>query len=274
MTILVISIQAQEIDTLFYYDPDGLVEYPCGYTDDVNDYAVYFTNNQLWDSYSIKKVEFLMPNYEPYHIYEFAVSKDSDIRPDSIIYLAPTDTLLENERFPNWKSVDLSSIETLQKMTGNFWIQGIALAQTLCNSFQSSGHSYVHLFLTDTWTKARDFTVRVIIEKNVTSLGNNNKKNYLIAKPELLVFPNPFNSSTKIKLSFQDKNTVRPLKVFIYNNNGKKIKSLNEHILNGKTISINWDSTSDNNKTVASGIYFLYVETRNYVQSRKLILIK
>lgn len=54
----------------------------------------------------------------------------------------------------------------------------------------------------------------------------------------------------------------------------KKIKSLNKFFLNGKTITIKWDSTSENNQTVSSGIYILYMETGNYVLSRKLILLK
>ncbi|UCG62774.1 MAG: T9SS type A sorting domain-containing protein [Candidatus Zixiibacteriota bacterium] len=84
-------------------------------------------------------------------------------------------------------------------------------------------------------------------------------------------YPNPFNSHTTIPYSLENPARVD---LSVYNLLGQKVKTLvsgskpaGEHV-------INWDGTDDNGESVASGVYLYQLETNEYVDSKKLILLK
>ncbi len=79
-------------------------------------------------------------------------------------------------------------------------------------------------------------------------------------------YPNPFNPSTLIEFSLPEKTFVR-LKVF--NVMGKEVSELvNENLSAGK---FQYEFKADN---LPSGIYFYKLETENFTQTRKMILIR
>lgn len=84
-------------------------------------------------------------------------------------------------------------------------------------------------------------------------------------------YPNPFNLETNIQYYIPE-----PIRVnlSIYNVLGQKIKVLvNDFQTKGKK-SITWDGKDNKGKTVSSGIYFYKLETKDYVQSEKMLLLK
>ena len=60
----------------------------------------------------------------------------------------------------------------------------------------------------------------------------------------------------------------------IYNILGQKVRILvNEH--QGKGLKrITWDGKSDNRETVSSGIYFYRIQTDNFNQTKKMVIVK
>ena len=79
-------------------------------------------------------------------------------------------------------------------------------------------------------------------------------------------YPNPFNSSTKIKFSLPKRSKV---KIKIFNLLGQKIKTL----LN-KSMSAGLHEVEFTTKDLPSGIYFYRIETGEFQQVRKMVLLK
>lgn len=84
-------------------------------------------------------------------------------------------------------------------------------------------------------------------------------------------YPNPFNPSTTIEYSVQ---TTDNIQIKIYNSLGQLVKTLvNETKTPGEYSSI-WNGKDDNGSLVASGTYFYQVQTKDFVSSKKMILLK
>ncbi|MGB2697722.1 MAG: S8 family serine peptidase [Candidatus Zixiibacteriota bacterium] len=84
-------------------------------------------------------------------------------------------------------------------------------------------------------------------------------------------YPNPFNISTVIRYSLPQDSRV---KITIYNIQGQKVKQLvNEHQSAGHK-SVVWDGKNNNDKAVASGVYFYRIQTDDFVSTKKMLLLK
>jgi len=118
----------------------------------------------------------------------------------------------------------------------------------------------------------------------------------LLPKSSLTNFPNPFNPTTTISFSLNSEITENA-KLLIYNLKGQKVKVLDCHpefiegsIQNNSTsspsttlrmtqtgstrYSVDWNGTNDNNQPVSSGIYFYRLKTKNFAETKKMILLK
>ncbi len=84
-------------------------------------------------------------------------------------------------------------------------------------------------------------------------------------------FPNPFNPSTKIKYALPTKSQVS---IKVYNLLGQEITSLiNEERPAGVYEAV-WDGRDKSNVEVASGIYFYKLIAGDFVETKKMMLIK
>ena len=93
---------------------------------------------------------------------------------------------------------------------------------------------------------------------DVTELGKN--------------FPNPFNPTTTI--SFSIPQTSQFVKLAIYNLKGQKVTTLIGEVLPVGRHSVAWDGKDENGNRVSPGIYFYKMDTNNYSQTKKMILMK
>jgi hypothetical protein len=84
-------------------------------------------------------------------------------------------------------------------------------------------------------------------------------------------YPNPFNSETTISFSIPNDSQV---KIYIYNIKGEKIKILTNDNLKSGQHNLIWDGRDENNKPVSSGIYLYKMETDNYFEIKRAILLK
>jgi hypothetical protein len=79
-------------------------------------------------------------------------------------------------------------------------------------------------------------------------------------------YPNPFNPSTRIDFQIDKSSQV---KILIYNSNGELVETLIDRYLeNGKY------STIFNATHYSSGTYFYTLQTPNYTETMKMILVK
>ena len=79
-------------------------------------------------------------------------------------------------------------------------------------------------------------------------------------------YPNPFNPSTKIRFNIPSKEFVT-LKVF--NVLGSEIATLLNHELDAGLYEVDFNSNG-----LTSGVYFYTINTKNFIQTRKMILTK
>ena len=84
-------------------------------------------------------------------------------------------------------------------------------------------------------------------------------------------YPNPFNPETKISYQLPENGNVE---LIVYNLKGQKVKTLVNETLESGNYTVIWNGTDENNKSIASGIYFYKLKTVNFEKTKKMILIK
>lgn len=84
-------------------------------------------------------------------------------------------------------------------------------------------------------------------------------------------FPNPFNPSTAIKFDLKDKGFVT-LKV--YNVAGQLVRTLVNGVKDANTYTVTWDGKNDRGGAVASGIYFYKMDTKDFSQTKKMVMLR
>lgn len=110
-------------------------------------------------------------------------------------------------------------------------------------------------------SEIRTFTIRT------NTVGVNNLSTVIPAEHKLYNnYPNPFNPATKIKFELPKDEFV---KITVYDLSGKSVAELvNERLKAGVY------ETDFNGARLASGTYFYRIETNNFVETRKMVLIK
>jgi len=84
-------------------------------------------------------------------------------------------------------------------------------------------------------------------------------------------YPNPFNPTTQIRYNLTKTDNVV---LRIYDILGKEVKTLVSEKLSPGEKSVVWDGLDNSGKAVASGTYFVKLETSSGVDSKKLTLLK
>jgi len=79
-------------------------------------------------------------------------------------------------------------------------------------------------------------------------------------------YPNPFNPSTVIRFSIPEQSFV---KLEVFNTLGENVSTLVSEDLNAGNYKYEWDAGS-----LSSGIYFYRLNTENFIQTKKLMLMK
>lgn len=84
-------------------------------------------------------------------------------------------------------------------------------------------------------------------------------------------YPNPFNPNTTITFDLPVKGRIS-LKV--YNLKGELVKTLSEQLYGAGKHSITWNGRDNNNKPVASGLYFYSIKAGDKYSTHKMMLLK
>lgn len=84
-------------------------------------------------------------------------------------------------------------------------------------------------------------------------------------------YPNPFNPITTIKY---DVPTDSYVTITIYDLMGRRVNELMSERVSSGTHSVIWNGTDASNNPVASGMYLYQLKSSDFVETRKLVLLK
>ncbi|MGH1365445.1 MAG: FlgD immunoglobulin-like domain containing protein [Calditrichia bacterium] len=84
-------------------------------------------------------------------------------------------------------------------------------------------------------------------------------------------YPNPFNPETTLRYDLQSSARVE---LTIFNLLGQKIRTLVSGKQGAGNYSVKWDGRAENNKQVASGVYIFRLKAGEFVQTRKMMLLR
>jgi hypothetical protein len=84
-------------------------------------------------------------------------------------------------------------------------------------------------------------------------------------------YPNPFNSNTQIQFWLPEEDRIS---LKIYNLQGIEIAELINKDYKPGIYNISWNGMDKSGNSVASGIYFYQLKTKNFIKSRKMILTR
>jgi len=84
-------------------------------------------------------------------------------------------------------------------------------------------------------------------------------------------YPNPFNPVTKLRYAIPENALVN---ITIYDMLGRQVKTLVNQIQDVGYNSIIWNATNDYGKPVSAGIYLYQIQAREYISTKKMVLLK
>jgi len=93
----------------------------------------------------------------------------------------------------------------------------------------------------------------------------------------LQVYPNPFRNAVSIKFQIPEQGVASSQKsvvsIKIYDANGRLVRQFN-HLTNYLFNQIVWDGTDDSGRRLPAGIYFIRVESDEFKETEKVILLR
>jgi cytoskeletal protein CcmA (bactofilin family) len=84
-------------------------------------------------------------------------------------------------------------------------------------------------------------------------------------------YPNPFNPATTIRFALPE---ASPITLKIYNIHGQLVRTLTNAYHEAGYHQVQWDATNDNGVRVASGYYFYRLQSGDFQQVKKMLLVK
>ena len=101
----------------------------------------------------------------------------------------------------------------------------------------------------------------------IIQIGNEVPKSFSLSQN----YPNPFNPNTKIKFSIpaDGKQQTFDTRLIIYDALGREVATVINQRLQPGSYEVSWDGTNS-----PSGVYFYKLETGDFEQTRKMILLK
>ena len=195
---------------------------------------------------------------------------------DNIAPGVPTGLMATVSETGIYLSWDLSSAEDFQyfnlekSSTADFGeYQVIETADTayLDANYEIDVTVYYRLVAYDDGGNASDYSVVVDVTVLWTDLG--------IAIPDEFAihqnYPNPFNPVTTLRYDLPEQGHVR---ITIYDMLGRDVKTLINGYQDPGYKSINWDATNDYGKPVSAGMYLYQIHAGEYIEVRKMVLVK
>ena len=84
-------------------------------------------------------------------------------------------------------------------------------------------------------------------------------------------YPNPFNPSTQIQYALPSESRVV---ISIYDLTGRKIRTLVNEVQSAGHRSVMWNATNEIGRQVSAGMYIYSIQAGDFIQNRKMVLMK
>ncbi len=84
-------------------------------------------------------------------------------------------------------------------------------------------------------------------------------------------FPNPFNPVTTLRYDLPENSYVN---VTVYDMLGREVKTLVNTTQDAGFKSVVWNATNDHGKPVSAGVYLYQIQAGDFVQTKKMVLLK
>ena len=84
-------------------------------------------------------------------------------------------------------------------------------------------------------------------------------------------YPNPFNPTTTLRFDLPQ---VSDVTLTIYNMLGQKVRTFDYQNTSAGYHSVTWDATNDYGDSVGAGVYLYQLHTKDFVKTRKMVLLK
>jgi flagellar hook assembly protein FlgD len=87
-------------------------------------------------------------------------------------------------------------------------------------------------------------------------------------------YPNPFNPETNIRFEIPASPANSKVKLIVYNNLGMEVRTLINGIAVPGIHTVTWDGRNNYGGQMASGVYFLRLQTGTFHQTQKMLLVR
>jgi len=84
-------------------------------------------------------------------------------------------------------------------------------------------------------------------------------------------YPNPFNPTTTLRFDLPE---VSDITLTIYNMLGQRVKTFNMNDTPAGFHSIKWNAINDYGDPVGAGVYLYQLRANQYLETRKMVLLK
>ncbi len=84
-------------------------------------------------------------------------------------------------------------------------------------------------------------------------------------------YPNPFNPTTTLRFDLPE---ISDITLTIYNMLGQKVRTFDYQNTSAGYHSVTWDATNNFGQQVGAGVYLYQLQTKNFVKTRKMVLLK
>ena len=208
------------------------------------------------------------------------------------VYITMDNFATDSISFTWDESIDVDGDELLYDFTASLKVDGQVKAEYSSSSLTIREMKIDHQSVFDEifaaqamfgeieWdVSVRDSMVEVTSENGALTLGVNASAAVLSINGELLPevfslhqnYPNPFNPVTKLRYDLPENGHVN---ITIYDMLGREVKTLINQAQDAGYRSLIWDATNDYGKPVSAGIYLYQIQAGEYMQTKKMVLLK
>ena len=126
------------------------------------------------------------------------------------------------------------------------------------------------ILMSDEEYRLSDFG-EIIVRGDITSFTLNRIYEVPLVYSLVQNYPNPFNPITTIRYLLPEKGNVT---LTIYDMAGKEIKKLVNEYQNEGLQEVSWDATDNLGRPVSAGVYIYKMKAGEFVQNKKMVLLK